>query len=486
MTATAAAARLAALEDRVRTELELTAHPTLDWMPDVRAPDGGRALDVLIAGAGQGGAALAFRLARDRVPEVLVVDRAPAGREGPWRTYARMPTLRSPKDYTGPDLDVPSLTYRAWHEARFGAADWASLRLIETERWAEYLLWVRRQTGVRVENGTALTAVSPAGGGTRRLLRVTLATASGERDVWCRKLVLATGQDGAGRWTMPGFVEALPVHLRAHTADDIDFEALRGRTVAVLGAGASAADNAAAALEHGTREVHLFVRRARMQRVQPYRWLTFRGFLRHLCDLDDEWRWRFMQHILALRESIPQDTWDRMRRWPNFTVHTGAGWSGATVIGGPDGDRVRIETAKGRFDADFVIAGTGIDVDFAARPELAPFAHAIRTWGDAYTPPPEEADARLARYPYLDADGAYTEKRPGEAPWLADIHDFTIAATMSFGPSGASINAMTTAVPRLAAGITRGLFREDVRDHWQDLLAYDVPVFVPGPPDPDL
>jgi len=40
--------------------------------------------------------------------------RAPEGREGVWVTFARMPTLRSPKDQTGPDLGLPSLTFEAW------------------------------------------------------------------------------------------------------------------------------------------------------------------------------------------------------------------------------------------------------------------------------------------------------------------------------------------------------------------------------------
>ena len=75
------------------------------------------------------------------------------------------------------------------------------------------------------------------------------------------------------------------------------------------------------------------------------------------------------------------------------------------------------------------------------------------------------------------------EKAPGTAPFLAAIFDFTIAATMSFGPSGASINAMSTAVPRLAAGITRSLFVEDAADHWDDFLNYTVPVFEPDPED---
>ena len=45
---------------------------------------------------------------------------------------------------------------------------------------------------------------------------------------------------------------------------------------------------------------------------------------------------------------------------------------------------------------------------------------------------------------------------------------------MSFGPAGASINAMSIAVPKLVAGVTRGLFRADVAEHLVRLLAYDV------------
>ncbi len=66
------------------------------------------------------------------------------------------------------------------------------------------------------------------------------------------------------------------------------------------------------------------------------------------------------------------------------------------------------------------------------------------------------------------------EKVPGKTPWIANVHLFSIASTMSFGPSGSSINAMTTAVPRLVDGITKGLFEADVDAHWQAFLAYDV------------
>ncbi len=466
------------LEARVRRELALTEHPTLDWMPETAGPDGEHVFDVAIAGAGQGGVALAFQLKRERVANVLTFDKAVRGLEGPWRTYARMPTLRSPKDYTGPDLGLPSLTYRAWHEARFGDADWTALDLIPARLWAEYLLWARDVAGVPVENGTELVAIAPGPGG---LLRLTLGTAAGARDVLARKLVLATGQDGAGRWLTPPAIEGLPRDRWATTADDIDFARLKGRDVAVLGAGASAADNASMALEAGAASVRMFVRRERMQRVQPYRWLTFAGFLRHYCDLGDADRWRFMSHVLGLRESIPQPTYDRMRAHDNFEIVTGAPWDAAKLKDG----RVELATPKGVYPADFLISCIGMEVDFAARPELAPFADAILAWRDVYTPPADQRNDRLGRYPYLDANGAYREKHASAAPFLRHIYDFTFAATMSFGASGCSINAMKIAVPRLAAGITRALFLEDVGRHYESLSAYDVTVFEPADVDQD-
>jgi len=268
---------------------------------------------------------------------------------------------------------------------------------------------------------------------------------------------------------MPDFIEALPAKYRAHAADPIDFTRVAGKTVAVLGAGASAFDNAAMALEHGAAAVHLFCRRAEPMIVQPYRWLTFAGFMKHLGEMPDEWRWRFMQHILGLREGFPPDTWARVAAFDSFTMHVGRPWTGARIVDG----RVVLATSTIPFTADFVICGTGIDHDARRRPELAGCADNIATWGDRYTAPDDERNDRLARFPYLASDFAFTEKRPGRTPWIADLHLFGVGTTMSFGPAGSSINAMTTATPRLVAGVTRGLFRTDLAEHWRDLLGYD-------------
>lgn len=461
------AGKLKTLEARVRRDLEMTAHPRTEWMKP-RLYKGRPALDALIVGAGQSGLCVAFALMRDRVRNILVIDRAEEGQEGPWVTFARMPTLRSPKDQTGPDLGMPSLTFEAWYDAAYGEGSFAGLHLIPSQAWHDYLRWYRHVLELPVRNGAAATAIEPAqldDGG--RCLLVTLST--GEVLV-ARRLVLATGQDGTGEWWMPDFVRALPADRRAHTCETIDFEKLRGRTVAVLGAGASAMDNAAVALEHGAAEVHLFCRRVEPGVVQRYRWLTFAGFLKHIGEMPDEWRWRIMRNILSAREGFPTDTYKRVLAFPNFTMQLARSWTGARMEDG----RILLETPRGPFHADYAICGTGIRQDVTLRPELASFADKIARWGDRYRPPAGEDDPLLAAYPYLGPDYAFLERIPGEAPFLADIQLFGIGSTMSFGPSGSSINAMTAAVPKVAAGVTRGLFAGDLERHWQSLRDYDV------------
>ena len=114
-------------------------------------------------------------------------------------------------------------------------------------------------------------------------------------------------------------------------------------------------------------------------------------------------------------------------------------------------------------------------MDFNRRPELRRLADNIARWSDRYDPPPQERDARLGRFPYLAADFSLMPRQPGLTDWMGDVHMFNIAATMSMGPSGSSINAMTTAVPKLVQGLTCRLFKGDLERHWQSLQQYDVP-----------
>jgi cation diffusion facilitator CzcD-associated flavoprotein CzcO len=73
--------------------------------------------------------------------------------------------------------------------------------------------------------------------------------------------------------------DSLPRHLYAHTCQDIDFSSLRGKRVAILGGGASAFDNAQFALKSGVGEVHVFVRRPELPRINPIRKMEQAGVL---------------------------------------------------------------------------------------------------------------------------------------------------------------------------------------------------------------
>lgn len=83
---------------------------------------------------------------------------------------------------------------------------------------------------------------------------------------------------GGGEWHVPSVVrDNLPPSLYAHTCQPIDFPRLAGKRIAILGGGASAFDNAQHALECGAGEVHVFVRRESLPRINPIRQTEYTG-----------------------------------------------------------------------------------------------------------------------------------------------------------------------------------------------------------------
>jgi FAD-dependent urate hydroxylase len=462
-------ASLDRLAERVRRDLDLLEYPRRDWLGARRTTGGERVHDVIIVGAGQGGLAAAFGLMRERVGNLLVIDQNPLDRAGPWLNFARMNTLRTPKHVTGPDLGVPSLTPRAWYEAQHGDGSWESLGLLPKEGWAAYLRWYRETLGIPVRPDTRVGALEwdPR----EHAWRVPCCASTGDAAVgvfFARRVVLATGIEGSGQWHVPAMIRALPRHLYAHTREDIDFEALRGKRVAVLGAGASSFDNASTALERGAREVHLFFRRSELVKVNAYRWAEFVGFLHHFGDLPDDEKWRFVLQILRMGQLPPADTYRRATQHPGFQVHPGTGWTSLDA----QGDAIRIATSRGTLECDFVIAGTGFVTDLALRPELARVEQHIARWADRYTPPESERHEDLMRHPYLGPGFEFTERQPGAAPYVRTLHNYTFGCLLSLGFGGASISGMKYSIPRLVSGLTGSLFVEDCAAHFENLVRF--------------
>jgi cation diffusion facilitator CzcD-associated flavoprotein CzcO len=461
-------AALAQLQAQVRADLEATEYPKRDWLGVRTTARGEHVYDVIIVGAGQGGLTTCFALQRERVHNVLVLDENPIDRAGPWLNFARMHTLRTPKYLTGPDLGIPSLTPRSWYEAKYGMHSWQALGLIPRERWASYLSWYRRTLDLPVQPNTRVGALrwEPAA----QAFAVPCTGERGEQQLYARRVVLATGIEGSGRWQVPELIAAaLPAQMYAHTRNEIDFSALRGKRVAVLGAGASAFDNAATALDHGAAEARLYFRRPKLVSVNPYRWAEFSGFLRHLGDLPDADKWRFISQILRMGQLPPRDTLQRAQAHAGVHMHPGSTWRKLE----PRGESVLIHTDSGTYEADFVIAATGFITDLRARPELALLEPHIARWGDRFTPAADESHEDLLRHPYLGSSFELTERLDGAAPELKYVFNYTFGCLLSLGFGGASISGMKYSIPRLVGGITRSLFHEDRALHYASLTAFD-------------
>ncbi|HKO50277.1 MAG TPA: NAD(P)/FAD-dependent oxidoreductase [Polyangiaceae bacterium] len=466
------ASGLAELARRVQRDLELLDYPRRSWVAPRRSLAGEPVYDVAIVGGGQSGLTAAFGLMRERVGNLIVLDQNPLDRAGPWLNFARMRTLRTPKYLTGPDLGIPSLTPRAWYEAQFGDGSWEALGLLPKELWASYLSWYRQTLRLPVEPNTTVGALEYDGEACQFL--VPCNGPPGERVLRARRVVLATGIDGSGEWRVPRSVsDALPARLYAHTRDAIDFSALRGKRIAVLGAGASGFDNAATALELGAREVRLFFRRPQLVNVNAYRWAEFVGFLKHHADLPDAEKWRFILQILRMGQLPPKDTLARAQEHAGFHLHAGSSWKSLLA----QGDTVQIETESQRFEVDFVIVATGCVTDLAARPELAHFEAQIARWADRYTPPANEQHEDLSRHPYLGPGFEFREREPGQAPYLEHLYNYTFGGLLSMGFGGASISGLKYSAARLVAGITRSLFVEDSGAHFDDLCHFAEPEF---------
>jgi len=449
------------LEHRIKLELPYIAFPMRTWL---RPPEPEGAFDVVIVGAGQSGLAVAHGLLRQKVDNIVVLDQAAPGSEGVWTNFARMHTLRTHKKASGLDFGNPSLTPQAWYSAQFGAEAWDRIDKVPKDVWHAYLQWYRRVLDLPVRNGAEVTRVRPEGA----VLSVGLADG---QMLLARKVVLATGLAGSGRWHVPSLAAGLPKECYSHTEEAIDFAALNGARIGVLGGGASAFDNAATALEQGAASVELCIRLPALPRVNPNKWMESHGFLGHFHRLSDGDRWAFMRQIAAMNQPPPQETLWRCTRHSQFRLRTGTAWTAARW----DNGAVTVSTPQAELRFDHLIFGTGTVTDVAQRPELSGFADAIATWGDRFDPPAQDRDEALSRSPYLGAGFQFTEKERGRAPFLRNIHAFNFGATMSQGLSASSISGMKFGVGRLIDGIVGDLFADDVQWQMRALHAYCEP-----------
>ena len=340
-----------------RDALRLIGPDPQNWVPDRAGIDH----NVTVVGGGQTGSAFSFALRRAGIGKVSVIDAAEdEARAGVWLTAARMNLLRTPKSLTGPELGTPAFSFQSWYEARHGREAYAAIDRIPRTDWADYLTWYRQFLGITIRYGTRLLRIEPADGHFRLHLDI-----GGRAKVeTTRKIILCTGFTGNGGPYVPSVVsEGLPTTLYAHTEAAIDFAALRGKHVAVIGAAASAFDAAGVALEAGAASVRLFARRPSIAAVPITRSRGYPGAYDNYHALPDAIRWEQARRFRRWGSTPTTDAIERTVAFANFHLHLAAPLQSVRVEDG----RVVVRAAGEEFRCDFVIVGTGYYVDLAAR-----------------------------------------------------------------------------------------------------------------------
>jgi FAD-dependent urate hydroxylase len=458
--------KLSELEARLLQDLAWLELPAKRWVIE-RLHNGSPVLEVAIIGGGMAGLSAAGALKMMGV-QALVFDKSPEGFEGPWVTTARMETLRSPKQLTGPALGISSLTFRAWYECQYGLSAWDELDKIPRLQWMDYLRWYRKVLKLQVLNLHEVKKVQPRAD---HLVELHVQSPTGLQTVYARRLIMATGRDGLGGAYLPEIAKTIPDQYWAHSSDAFDYSTLRNKRVGVVGAGASAMDSAATALEEGAAQVDLIVRRTDLPRINKGKGAGNAGMVQGFAHLSPEWKWRIRHYLSTQQVPSPRGSTLRVSKFSNAKFNLGCALEKIDI----ENEKVVVKTSRGTFTLDFLIFSTGFKIDWWNRPEYAAIAPHVLSWGNRLQTSEEPGNQEMIDSPNLGPGFEFLEKTPGACPGLSRIHCFCYPAALSHGTVSGDIPAISDGAKRLAKSIASHFFNEDIEAHFERMKAYSEP-----------
>ena len=237
--------------------------------------------------------------------------------------------------------------------------------------------WFREQKGFDVDQRLVDTLETAEGAGGGRV-RGFVATLDDGTTIAAEKVLAAPGIRHFV--ALPAWHEGVPEHRRAHTCDLVDFDALAGARVVVVGGRQSAYEWTALLCDHGAASVDVVHRhptpafeRVSWQFVNPYveQTLAHRGWWRGLSA--DEQRAIALEFWQVGRLTL--EPWLTPRLKPDVvTVHASCEvveveeHDDATVLGLTDGSRLT---------ADFVVFASGYRADIGRVPYLEPLVGSL-------------------------------------------------------------------------------------------------------------
>lgn len=456
-------------QEEVDQELSYIQHPRREWVKKRFTQDGVPILDVAIIGGGQTGLTMAFSLQRHCIRNIQVFDKSPEDAAGSWISIGRMKTLRTPKTTTGPDLDIPVLSVQHWFSKKYGAEAWERLDYIPRLVWHDYLNWFRKVLKLPIQFNSL---VGPLSWDEKNLAyRFTVNHHNTLEEVFARKVILAVGLEGSGKWMIPKFItEKLPRSRYSQAAWPIQKESINGKSIAILGAGPNAFDLALEASRMGAKAIQIFSKRDRLVTLHCFKWGEFTGFMKCFTDLSDEQKYSFAARMYEMGQPPVPERVEKAFALPNFTMSYSSPWIDAYEEDG----RVTIETPKKRYQADFLILATGWHCDLHARPELELLVDKIAKWKDKYHPPLDRSYNKILEFPYLGRGFQFTPKDAEQDAYLHSLFNMTGGGLVSNGfCAGTGLTGMKYSIDLITHEICRQFFMEDADQYYSFFDQYD-------------
>ena len=476
-------------ETLIQEDFKRLNYPVKNWVPSFIGPNNKPVIDVLIIGGGMNGLAAAFALRCQGIQNIRQVDQKEFGQAGPWLNFARMEYLRSPKHLTGPALNIPNLTFRAWWEAKNSNVKWEKLGFIKREEWAEYLEWFEKITNSKIEYNTKVTNIdfvklkNTEKHKLRACYRVNtkntkdtnrLSTEPATNDpIYARYIVLANGREGLAQPRVPKVFKNIKSKNIFHSSEKINFSFFKNKRVFVVGVGASALDNAACAAEAGG-SVTVIARAPKMPLLNKMKNTVYPGFAEGFHALEDIEKLTWITHIQNERIAPPKHTVERVEKLGIELI------LGSEVYDIKEVERKFELTifdlkSKTKTFADFIILGTGFVINLKKIPELESFSSNILLWKDVLKSYKKGGSSviEMLEFPYLGKKFEFKSKEVSKQNHLKNFRCFNHAAQLSLGNLANDIPHSNEGAQRLAKGISEDLFEEDKAIHFKNLKNYN-------------
>lgn len=467
------------LEQQLHYHFSLLRLPQKNW-PVTYTHHNETVYDVVIVGAGMSGTCAAAALKLRGIHNILLLDSAPPHQEGPWTNFARMQTLRSPKELTGPALGIPMLTFQAWYTAQHGTDSWHKLDRIPRLVWHDYLQWYKQVLRLPVQNNQRLCSIEPEPHAHLKhplaKLHVLDLPSQKNQYYYARHVVLALGMDGFGGPNIPDWAQHLPQSLWHHSSEAIDPKTFAKQHVLVIGGGDSALDAVATALENGAQQVDLGIRGSAYTHINYSKALGHFGHRAGYASLSPEQKSTLLSFLAQHATPPSRGTVARVVAAANqrpgslnlyfdYDVQQATHHQSTISLTGIQHGQLRTLTAER------LILATGYQTDPRRRPELHQLIPHLKFY-EAHALAPN-VPSQSGVFPQLNQDFSFQAHAHTDYPLLAQIHCFMHAAILSVGRICGDIPGISHGAQQMAHGIAAKLYKVDFKHAFNTVQHYD-------------